>query len=120
MSTHTDFDWTMQDRLQKTLDVLHLSHEQMGAELGYSRNRIGDFIAGRATPRRTVLIAWAMRCGVSVEWLETGEWPDDSGDTPDDLGFGDSRWGMESPACGVAVLDLYRAEKVGASLAPTG
>lgn len=41
-------------------------------------------------------------------------------DTPGDLRFGHNRWGMESPACGVAVLDLYRAEKVGASLAPTG
>lgn len=119
MSTHTDFDWTMQDRLQKTLDVLHLSHEQMGAELGYSRNRIGDFIAGRATPRRTVLIAWAMRCGVSVEWLETGEWPDDSGDpgTPADQPFGDRRWSMQSPACGIVHLEDVRAAR---ALAATG
>lgn len=49
----------------------------MADELGMSRKSVGDYINGRGTPKRPVLIAWSLKCGVPFEWLAFGIEPDD-------------------------------------------
>ena len=57
------------------------SHTPLGAiadELEVSRDTISNYLAGRTRTPRAVLIAWAFRTGVPLEWLLTGEEPQDN------------------------------------------
>jgi transcriptional regulator with XRE-family HTH domain len=38
-----------------------------------SRQTIGNYENGRTHPSRAAILLWAVACGVSVDWLETGE-----------------------------------------------
>ena len=66
-------EFTFADRLGKSLVAAGMSSAQMSDHLGVSRNTISNWINGRTTPRRSDLIVWAMRTGVPIEWIETGE-----------------------------------------------
>lgn len=70
--------WTVADRMRKSLDVAGLGVQEMADELGVTRGAVGKWINGHVTPRRPVLMAWALRTGVSLEWLE-GKDPDSEG-----------------------------------------
>lgn len=65
--------WTLADRMRKSLDVSGLGVQEMADELGVTRGAVGKWINGHVTPRRPVLMAWSLRTGVSLAWLETGE-----------------------------------------------
>lgn len=65
-------EWDQRDRLLKSMRVAHKSGAQLAVDLGVHRNTINNYLNGRTRPDRRTLIAWAMACGVSVEWLETG------------------------------------------------
>lgn len=73
--------WDLADRLRKALreankrEGVDLSVEELAEELGYSRQSAGNWMAGRAEPRRAVILQWAARTGVNARWLETGEAP---------------------------------------------
>lgn len=76
------------DRLRKAREVRGLGTAELAELLGVSRNTVGNYESGRVTPRRPVLIAWAMATGVPIAWLENGESPSQGG--PD----GGSRGGL--------------------------
>lgn len=68
--------WTVGDRLRKAREVAGLSQDQLALDLGISRRSVSTYESGGAA-KRPVLLAWAMRCGVSLDWLETGSVPPD-------------------------------------------
>jgi len=74
--------WTIGDRLGKALNHAGISVGEMATYLGLSRNSVSAYINDRAEPKRQTLLLWAMRTGVALEWLETGE--HESGPTPPD------------------------------------
>jgi transcriptional regulator with XRE-family HTH domain len=63
------------DRLHKSMRVSGHSTRTLGAALGTHRNTIANYLAGRITPNRRTLVAWALAVGhgVTAEWLETGQ-----------------------------------------------
>lgn len=72
-------DWRLQDRLARALDVNGVSVQEMADWLGLSRQTVGNYLAGRQTPKHQTLVSWAIRCGVSLTWLETGVAPEEGG-----------------------------------------
>jgi transcriptional regulator with XRE-family HTH domain len=66
-------EWTMADRLRKSLDASGVSIGEMADLLMVSRNTIGNYLAGRTHPKRRYVAMWAMRTGVPVEWLVQGK-----------------------------------------------
>jgi transcriptional regulator with XRE-family HTH domain len=62
--------WTLTDRLRKAREHGVLQQAQLAALTGISERSIQNYEAGRTTPRRPQLIAWALATGVSLEWLE--------------------------------------------------
>lgn len=64
------------------------SVQEMAAYLGVSRATLSRWMADKgAPPRRAYLAQWALRTGVSLEWLEKGQAP---GRAPDPTPAGDS------------------------------
>lgn len=49
-----------------------LSRTEMASELGLHPNQITNYERGHTNPRRVVLLAYAMKCGVPVETFEAG------------------------------------------------
>ena len=68
-------------RLRIAREYAGYSTEQLADLIAVSRNTIGNAEGGRVSPRRIVVNAWAMACGVPVTWLLTGKHPD-GGDGP--------------------------------------
>ena len=64
--------WDQADRLRKALREADLGVQDMADYLGVSRNTIGRYLSGAAPAKIQTLRLWAMRCGVSYEWLRTG------------------------------------------------
>ncbi len=52
-----------------------LKAEDMATEIGRSVTTIRNYLAGRTSPTRAVITAWALRCQVDREWLATGHEP---------------------------------------------
>lgn len=66
-------EWDLVDRLSKAMRVRGLTNATEMAELlGMHRNSVQDYLRGKRSPDRRTMMAWAMSCGVSYEWLETG------------------------------------------------
>lgn len=70
------------DRLGKALQYGDVSVQEMARELGVSRNTVGNYINRRTNVPRAVMIVWALRTGVPLEWLQYGTDPSAPG-TPD-------------------------------------
>jgi transcriptional regulator with XRE-family HTH domain len=63
-------EWTLGWRMQRALAHAGLSVEAMADELEVSRSTISRWINDRgAAPRNAYIKMWALRCGVSYEWL---------------------------------------------------
>jgi transcriptional regulator with XRE-family HTH domain len=62
--------WTLADRLRKAREHRGLDQTELADLMGVSQRSIRNYEAGRTTPRRPQLIAWAFATGVSLEWLE--------------------------------------------------
>ena len=87
MSEHAAFgvpQWTMGDRLGKSLDYAGISRNDMAVFLECSPNTVTNYTSDKTRVPGTVLRLWAMRTGVPREWLETGSSPFGTG--PDDDG----------------------------------
>jgi transcriptional regulator with XRE-family HTH domain len=63
------------DRLRKARTFAGLTQEQLGERMGVGRRSITRYEDGTQTPRRSVVIAWAVTTGVPLEWIE-GEMDD--------------------------------------------
>ncbi|PPF21116.1 XRE family transcriptional regulator [Rathayibacter sp. AY1A7] len=70
------------DRMRKALRVADVSNAEMAEYLGMSTASVGAWINGRKAPKRMTLRLWAIRTGVPLEWLETGNAPE-SDDGPE-------------------------------------
>lgn len=64
--------WTVGDRLRKAREMVGLDRQAFAVEVGSSRNTIAKYETGDKDVPRTLLLAWSMRTGVSMEWI-TGE-----------------------------------------------
>lgn len=62
----------LRHRLERSLEVAGITRDQMATELGVHRNTIGNYLSGRHVPR-AVLLAWHLRTGVPLDWLEHGD-----------------------------------------------
>ena len=73
-------EFTIADRLRKARELTGLDQAQFAEEIGVSARSVGNYESDkyRSKRKRLVLRAWALRCGVPVEWIETGVAP-----TPD-------------------------------------
>ena len=65
-------EWTVGDRVRKARETAGLTMEQLGEAIGVGRASIAAYEHGERAPRRAVLMAVAMRCGVPV-WCLIGE-----------------------------------------------
>jgi|HubBroStandDraft_6_1064221.scaffolds.fasta_scaffold00861_27 transcriptional regulator with XRE-family HTH domain len=68
-------EWDTADRLRKALRHADLGVQEMASYLDVSRNTVGNWINGRIEPSTQTLRLWALRCGVSYEWLTEGRNP---------------------------------------------
>jgi transcriptional regulator with XRE-family HTH domain len=80
-------DWSrlefdMPDRMRRALRISGVSAGDMAEYLGVRREAVSTWLSGRINPRKSTLRLWALRTGVPLEWLETGQVPDD-GPAPD-------------------------------------
>lgn len=75
-------EFDLADRMRKSLRYSGAGVQEMADYLGVARTSVSNWINGRVHPDRRTRIAWALRTGVSVQWLETGQAPDVPG--PDD------------------------------------
>lgn len=65
--------WTQSDRLVKARHVAGLNQKELADRLDISERTVKRYEAGEAPTKRTVVVAWALACGVSVRWLATGQ-----------------------------------------------
>jgi transcriptional regulator with XRE-family HTH domain len=78
-------EWTMADRLRKARDHAGVKQVDFADQVGISRRSLTNYELGHSTPSKPVLLAWAMRTGVSMEWLitgKTGDGPNGGGKRP--------------------------------------
>jgi transcriptional regulator with XRE-family HTH domain len=61
--------WDVADRMRKALRYAGLSPGQMATYLDVGGNTVSTWINGRVAPSTQTLRLWALRCGVSYEWL---------------------------------------------------
>ncbi len=66
--------WTLGDRLRKSLNFADISDEQMAAELGVTTRTLRNYMTDTTRPRRSQVRDWARMTGVPLEWLECAPW----------------------------------------------
>ncbi|QDF19337.1 immunity repressor [Mycobacterium phage Cracklewink] len=59
-------------RLRIAREEADLDQQQLAELMGVSRHVVSNAERGMTTPRKVVLNAWALACGVPVSWLEKG------------------------------------------------
>lgn len=68
--------WTLGWRLQRSLAHAELSVAEMADELGVTRSTISRWMHDKGAPPRTIYVRqWAMRTGVSADWLNGSAGP---------------------------------------------
>lgn len=75
MGTSTDIapsgpSFELRHYMARALEEAGLTTDDMARHLNCGPTTIRNYLRGRTRPNRGVLIAWAMKCGVPVEWLE--------------------------------------------------
>lgn len=73
-------DWQLQHRLKRAREHAQMEQGDLAEAIGTSRTTIGNAERGTHTPRRSLVMAWAMATGVNLQWLETGTAPSPDGD----------------------------------------
>ena len=61
--------WDTADRMRKALREADIGVQEMADYLGVARNTVSTWINGRIAPSKQTLRLWALRTGVSYEWL---------------------------------------------------
>lgn len=67
--------WDLQDRLRKALKDAGVTPTEMARYLDVERRTVFGWLRGERPPRTQSLRLWAIKCGVSYEWLTRGESP---------------------------------------------
>lgn len=65
-------DCALGRRMAVALDYGTVQVNEMADYLGASTASLRNWTSGRRRPRRSTLVAWALKCGVDLEWLEHG------------------------------------------------
>jgi transcriptional regulator with XRE-family HTH domain len=65
--------WTITDRLRKSREITGLDQVQFAHEIGCSRATVSNYERGAKAHTKSVLMTWAMRSGVPLEWLLNGQ-----------------------------------------------
>ncbi|WP_408898657.1 helix-turn-helix domain-containing protein [Nocardioides sp. R1-1] len=66
-------EWTLGDRLRKSMDLAGMGVGEMAEAFGVSRETVSRWLGDRTRPKKSTLWMWAAGCGVDLQWLETGE-----------------------------------------------
>ena len=66
-------EWDTADRMKKALRQSDVGVQEMADYLDVARNTVSTWINGRIPPSRSTLRLWALRTGVSFEWLCHGD-----------------------------------------------
>lgn len=66
-------EWDLADRMRKTLRDSGLSVAEVAEYFGVNRNTIGNWINGHVVPDLTTQRLWALRFGVPLCWLVSGD-----------------------------------------------
>jgi DNA-binding XRE family transcriptional regulator len=80
--------WTLADRMRKSREHADLSQADLAADIGISRASVVNYESGRYQPSRPVTLSWALRTGVSFQWLchgHDGPHPPDSHNHDSDI-----------------------------------
>ena len=90
-SLRAQLQFGLADRLAKALHVAGVTSNDMAAELDVSRTTISNYLNGRTKPKGLYMRIWALKTGVPLEWLETGNFPEtpETEKTPTPKGEGD-------------------------------
>lgn len=80
-------DFQMRHRLQLAREHAGYDRDQLATAMEVSRNSIYNAESGRTTPRKIMLNAWALACGVPVDWIITGRAPAGGDDPSSGLGI---------------------------------
>ena len=73
MSAETVPHFDRTDRMALALRHARLTNQDMAEYLGVTRETVSRWVNGRSTPNKGMLRLWAIRTGVPLVWLETGE-----------------------------------------------
>jgi transcriptional regulator with XRE-family HTH domain len=65
-------EWDLADRMRKSLRVSGVGVQEMADYLDVARNTVSTWINGKIVPSTQTQRLWALRCGVSYEWLHSG------------------------------------------------
>lgn len=64
--------WTLTDRLTKAREYAGLTQKQLAQRLDVGEKTVWRAEKGVPGTQRTTLLAWAVACGVDVDWLING------------------------------------------------
>lgn len=60
-------------RMKMALGHADMTVQEMADETGMSRQQLSRYLNGKGeSPRRAILVTWALRTGVPLEWLAEG------------------------------------------------
>lgn len=66
-------EWDIADRMRKALRSSGVGVQEIADYLSVGRNTVSNWINGRIQPSVQSQRLWALRTGVSYQWLSTGE-----------------------------------------------
>ncbi len=80
------WEWTLGDRMKKSLKVAGISRDEMADYLGVAPATVSTWMNDHITPSRQTQRLWAMRTGARYEWLTDSYTPRDLNPEPTDSG----------------------------------
>lgn len=102
--------WDLHHRLHRALEYADVKVAEMGSYLDVSSKTMTNYLSGRTQPRDGLVRAWALRCGVSYQWLRYGTLPEDGDDGGADVLGRRSGWvANQAPTVVSALFDRNRA-----------
>lgn len=66
-------EWTLHDRMAKSLRAAGMSHQSIADQFDVHRNTVSGWVNGRIKPSTTTLRLWAITTNVPYEWLINGD-----------------------------------------------
>ena len=67
---------TLGDRMRKSMEYAGLTIPDMALWLGVHRNSVSSYLNDRTSPGSPILRLWSIKCGVPLEWIQSGGWPE--------------------------------------------